>query len=343
MVENRPELIATIVALAKIGVTIALVNTSQVGKILAHSINLVNPIAVIAGEEVRAAIDEARTELKVAQDRFHWFADLETRKNAGIAPQGYVNLAQQIDQFPKFNPSTTRTVTGKDGLFYIYTSGTTGLPKAVIFTHSRWTLAYGTYGHILNLGKDDVMYVTLPLYHATGVVVCWCGVIAGSATLAVRRKYSTSAFWKDVQKFNASAIGYVGELCRYLIDAPATEQDRAHRVTKMIGNGMRPNIWGKFKERFGVQEVLELYASSEGNVGFSNIFNFDNTVGFSPTPYAIVEFDKEKNELVRDKKGNCKKVKTGEVGLLLVRSPAVHHLMAIPIQKEQICDFKRCV
>ena len=317
MVENRPELIATIVALAKIGVTIALVNTSQVGKVLAHSINLVNPIAVIAGEEVRAAIDEARPELKVPQDRFHWFADQETRKHAGTAPKGYVNLAQQIDQFPKFNPSTTRTVTGKDGLFYIYTSGTTGLPKAVIFTHSRWTLAYGTYGHILNLGKDDVMYVTLPLYHATGVVVCWCGVIAGSATLAVRRKYSTSAFWKDVQKFNASAIGYVGELCRYLIDAPTTELDRAHRVTKMIGNGMRPNIWGKFKERFGVQEVLELYASSEGNVGFSNIFNFDNTVGFSPTPYAIVEFDKEKNELVRDKKGHCKKVKTGEVGLLI--------------------------
>ena len=317
MVENRPELIATIVALAKIGVTIALVNTSQVGKILAHSINLVNPIAVIAGEEVRAAIDEARPELKVPQDRFHWFADQETRKHAGTAPKDYVNLAQQIDQFPKFNPSTTRTVTGKDGLFYIYTSGTTGLPKAVIFTHSRWTLAYGTYGHILNLGKDDVMYVTLPLYHATGVVVCWCGVIAGSATLAVRRKYSTSAFWKDVQKFNASAIGYVGELCRYLIDAPTTELDRAHRVTKMIGNGMRPNIWGKFKERFGVQEVLELYASSEGNVGFSNIFNFDNTVGFSPTPYAIVEFDKEKNELVRDKKGHCKKVKTGEVGLLI--------------------------
>ena len=317
MVENRPELIATIVALAKIGVTIALVNTSQVGKVLAHSINLVNPIAVIAGEEVRAAIDEARPELKVPQDRFHWFADQETRKHAGTAPKDYVNLAQQIDQFPKFNPSTTRTVTGKDGLFYIYTSGTTGLPKAVIFTHSRWTLAYGTYGHILNLGKDDVMYVTLPLYHATGVVVCWCGVIAGSATLAVRRKYSTSAFWKDVQKFNASAIGYVGELCRYLIDAPTTELDRAHRVTKMIGNGMRPNIWGKFKERFGVQEVLELYASSEGNVGYSNIFNFDNTVGFSPTPYAIVEFDKEKNELVRDKKGHCKKVKTGEVGLLI--------------------------
>ncbi|WP_288382885.1 long-chain-acyl-CoA synthetase [uncultured Acinetobacter sp.] len=317
MLENRSELLATVIALAKIGVTIALVNTSQTGKVLSHSINLVKPIALIFGDEVHHCIDEIRADLNIDEDRFHWFADQATRQDVGTAPHGYINLAEQIDHFPKFNPPTTHTVQGKDGLFYIYTSGTTGLPKAVIFTHSRWTLAYGTYGHVLDLNPDDVMYVTLPLYHATGIVVCWCGVIAGSATLALRRKYSTSAFWKDVQKFNASAIGYVGELCRYLMDAPATELDRSHRVTKMIGNGMRPNIWDKFKQRFGVDEILELYASSEGNVGFSNIFNFDNTVGFSPTPYAVIAFDKEKNEPIRDKDGFCQKVKTGEVGLLV--------------------------
>lgn len=317
MIENRSELVACIVALAKIGVTAALVNTSQVGKVLAHSINLVNPIAVIVGEECRVAVDEIRNDLSVAPERLHWFADQATLIDAGKAPKGFQNLAQLIEQFPKFNPPTTQSVKGKDGLFYIYTSGTTGLPKAVIFTNSRWTLAYGTYGHILNLTPDDVMYVTLPLYHATGTVVCWCGVIAGAATLAIRRKYSTSSFWKDVQKFDASAIGYVGELCRYLMDAPASDLERGHRVTKMIGNGMRPNIWDKFKERFGIEEVLELYASSEGNVGFSNVFNFDNTVGFSPTPYAVIQFDKEKNEPIRNKKGWCIKVKKGEVGLLV--------------------------
>ncbi|MFW1856996.1 long-chain-acyl-CoA synthetase [Acinetobacter defluvii] len=317
MIENRSELIATVIALAKIGVTSALVNTSQVGKVLAHSINLVNPIAIIVGEECRAAVDDIRQDLKIAEDRFHWFADQETLKDAGQAPKAYTNLAQVIDDFPKFNVPTTQKVTGKDGLFYIYTSGTTGLPKAVIFTNSRWMLAFGTYGHVLNLNEDDVMYCTLPLYHATGMVVCWCGVLAGASTLAIRRKFSTSAFWTDVKKFNASAIGYVGELCRYLMDAPESSADRDHRVTKMIGNGMRPNIWSKFKQRFGIQEILELYASSEGNVGFSNIFNFDNTVGFSPIPYAIIQFDKEKNEPVRDKKGQCIKVKKGEVGLLL--------------------------
>jgi len=317
MIENRPELVATVIALAKIGVTTALVNTSQVGKVLAHSINLVNPIAVIVGEECRAVVDEIRQDLNVPTDRFYWFADQETRKEAAHAPKGFSNLAEKIDTFAKFNTPTTNSVIGKDGLFYIYTSGTTGLPKAVIFTHSRWTLAYGTYGHVLNLGPDDVMYVTLPLYHATGIVVCWCGVIAGAGTLALRRKYSTSAFWKDVQKFDASAIGYVGELCRYLMDAPPSELEKGHRVTKMIGNGMRPNIWDKFKQRFGIEEILELYASSEGNVGFSNVFNFDNTVGFSPTPYAIIQFDKEKNAPIHDDEGHCIKVKKGEVGLLI--------------------------
>src|SRR5690606_40345939 len=142
MLENRPELIATVIGLAKIGVTIALVNTSQVGKVLAHSINLVKPFAVIAGEECRVAIDEIRHELAIAAGHFHWFADQDTQTNAGQAPEGFVNLAEKIDLFPKFNPSTTGSVQDKDSPFYIYTSVPTGLPKAVILSNGHWTMAY---------------------------------------------------------------------------------------------------------------------------------------------------------------------------------------------------------
>lgn len=325
MIENRPEFLATVIGLAKIGAISALVNTSQTNKVLIHSINLVKPIAIIAGEEVQDAILAVREELDVAADRVYWFADQDTIKTAGSAPKHFANLAENIQEFAKFNPPTTNQITGADGLFYIYTSGTTGLPKAVVFRNGRWMLAYGTYGHILDLNQKDVMYSTLPLYHATGLVVCWCGVIAGQSTFAIRRKFSKSHFWDDVRKFDASAIGYVGELCRYLMDGTPSEQDHQHRVTKMIGNGMRPNIWDEFKHRFGIKEVLELYASSEGNVGFSNVFNFDNTVGFSPMPYAIVKFDKEQNAPILDDKGHCIKVKKGEVGLLIgaitARSP----------------------
>lgn len=314
MVENRPELVATVLGLAKIGVISALVNTSQCSKVLSHSINLVKPFAIVIGEEVQQAVLDVQDDLALAKDKFFWFADDESKTTSS---KPFTDLAKAIQSCQRSNPSTTNDVTGKDGLFYIYTSGTTGLPKAVTFKNSRWMLAYGTYGHVLDLNKDDVMYATLPLYHATGMVVCWCGVIAGASTLAIRRKFSKSNFWKDVEKFDASAIGYVGELCRYLLDCEPTPEERNHRVRKMIGNGMRSNIWHEFKERFNIDEVLELYASSEGNVGFSNIFNFENTVGFSPTPYAIIAFDKEKNEPIRDADGFCQKVKKGETGLLI--------------------------
>src|SRR5690606_41722132 len=154
LVAERPDLSASVHRLAKRRVTAALVTTSQVGKLLTHSINRVRPIAVIVGEECRNAVNEIRDDLNISSDRLHWFADQNTQADPGQAPAGFINLAEKIDLSPKFNPPTTHSVQGKDGLFYIYTSGTTGLPKAVIFTNGRWTLAYGTYGHVLNLKKN---------------------------------------------------------------------------------------------------------------------------------------------------------------------------------------------
>lgn len=316
-IENRPELLVFSIAMAKIGAIASLVNTSQSGKVLIHSIELVKAKYIVVGEELADNLTAVLDNISVNKQNIYWWADAPTLTETGTAPEGYHNLAQVTQNQSSKNPASSKQVFKDDGLYYIYTSGTTGLPKAVIFSHGRWNKAYGTLGTIMDLNKDDVLYATLPLYHATGIVVCWTAVIRGAGTLAIRRKFSASNFWKDVQHFNASAFGYVGELCRYLHDAPASSIDRAHRVTKMVGNGLRPNIWKDFKQRFGIEEVFEFYASSEGNVGFSNIFNFDNTVGYSPLPYKLVQYDKENNCPVRDSNGFCIPVGKGEVGLLV--------------------------
>lgn len=60
-------------------------------------------------------------------------------------------------------------------------------------------------------------------------------------------------------------IQYIGELCRYLVNTPEDpELDKAHKVRLMFGNGLRPDIWRKFQERFGVTTVFESYTMSEG-------------------------------------------------------------------------------
>ena len=46
-IENRPELLVTILAVAKVGAVSALLNTSQTRDALAHSLNLVAPVAIV--------------------------------------------------------------------------------------------------------------------------------------------------------------------------------------------------------------------------------------------------------------------------------------------------------
>ena len=142
-------------------------------------------------------------------------------------------------------------------------------------------------------------------------------VIAPAGGLAIARKFSASRLWDDIRKHNCTAFGYVGELCRYLHEQPEKPGDGDNPVHTIVGNGLRPSIWKAFKRRFGIRRVAEFYTASESNVAFTNVFNFDNTVGFSPVSYAIVKYDKEADEPVRDDKGFMIKVGKGESGLML--------------------------
>ncbi|AOY87006.1 long-chain-acyl-CoA synthetase [Marinobacter salinus] len=317
--ENRPELLAVVAGAAKLGVACAMLNTSQKGKVLKHSINLVKPKMVVVGEELLESFDNIKTDLNTSHATpFLFLADINTTNAFGDAPGGYVNMAEEVSAFRSDNPMLSNPPRMGDTAIYLFTSGTTGLPKAAPGSHRKFVMAYGGFGLMsLAMEPEDVLYCPLPLYHGTALLVCWGSVLAGGSAMALRRKFSARAFWDDVRRYHATTFGYVGELCRYLLNQPASDQDRNHSLTKMIGNGLRPSIWQEFKERFGIETVAELYASSEGNIGFSNFFNMDNTVGFSTAPYKLVKFHEGTRDPIRNKKGFLEEVAKGEPGLLI--------------------------
>lgn len=319
LLDNRPELLATVVGAAKVGVACAMLNTSQKGKVLAHSINLIQPRMLVVGAELVDHAEGVRDDIQLRHTKpLQYLADANTLNTFGEAPQGYTNMALEVSQRSSTRPMLTNNVTMGDTAVYLYTSGTTGLPKAAPGSHRKFIRAYGGFGMLsLAMEPEDVLYCTLPLYHGTALLVCWGSVLAGGSAIALRRKFSASAFWDDVRKYNATTFGYVGELCRYLLNQPASAQDRNHGLTKMIGNGLRPSIWTEFKERFGIDKVAELYASSEGNIGFSNFFNMDNTVGFSTAPYKLVKYHEGTRDPIRNSKGRLEEVKKGQPGLLI--------------------------
>jgi citronellyl-CoA synthetase len=318
MLENRLELLAILAALSKLGAVGALVNTTQRGKVLAHSLNLVEPGLLVVGAELQAAFAEVAGQLDNPAAPRYWVADQDCLEDAGQAPDGWRNPMQLARGQAADNPPDSALVRMKDPCFLIYTSGTTGLPKASIMSHGKWIKAYGGFGHSgLTLTERDVLYLTLPCYHNNAVTVCWSAALAGGAAIALRRRFSASAFWADVARYQATCFGYIGELCRYLLNQPECVEEKGNSLRCMIGNGLRPSIWAEFKQRFGVEQITEFYASSEGNIGFTNVFNFDNTVGYTPATYAIVRYDLENDRPLRGKQGFLQKAGKGEAGLLI--------------------------
>jgi acyl-CoA synthetase (AMP-forming)/AMP-acid ligase II len=62
----------------------------------------------------------------------------------------------------------------------------------------------------------------------------------------------------------------VGEICRYLLAAPPSQEDKKHCVRMMYGNGIRPDIWKRFRDRFGIAQIAELFGSTEGVITMVN-------------------------------------------------------------------------
>lgn len=65
---------------------------------------------------------------------------------------------------------------------YIYTSGTTGLPKPAVIKHSRYCAGGFVFFHTSGLKPArDIVYVTLPIYHANGAIIgVGASIVAGN-------------------------------------------------------------------------------------------------------------------------------------------------------------------
>lgn len=315
MLENRPSFFVLIGALAKIGATATLINTNQRGSVLSHSLNLNKASSFLIGEELVKEFEAVKSDLKLdGNEIFYYVSD----KGQSTKPKGFVNISEVVKNQSVENPSTTREIMLKDSLCHIFTSGTTGLPKAAKLKNRRWIgTMYSIGGLVMNLKPNDVLYCPLPLFHSTAFCMGWAVAAYSGSAIAIRRKFSVSEFWKDVEKFKATAFVYIGELCRYLLNQPTRPEDKKNPIKKCLGVGLRPDIWKKFKYRFGIKQICELYSASEYEFAFFNLLNINNTVGICFTPFAIVKYDNEAELPILDENGFMQRVETGEKGLLL--------------------------
>ncbi|MGH0036302.1 MAG: long-chain-acyl-CoA synthetase [Myxococcota bacterium] len=316
VMDNRPEFLFALHGLSKLGAVAALINTNLSGQPLEHAIRVSGARRILSGSEHLDAVAEVVPGLEGLDAEHVW-----VQADEGAAPTGEWRwVGDEIAAAPAGEMGGDRVPGAKETFCFIYTSGTTGLPKAAIITNQRMLLANFGFGHLMHRsGAGDVIYVPLPLYHSSALFLGWGAALGTGAAVALRRKFSASAFWKDVREQGATSFLYIGELCRYLLNTPPQEGERDHRLRVGVGNGMRPDIWEKFQERFGVPVIREFYGATEGNTVLMNMAGRVGMIGRMAPGQAILRCDQETGEVIRNDRGLCDTVDIGEIGLLVGR------------------------
>lgn len=312
LASNRPDTLLVALAAAKLGAIAGMLNYNQRGEVLNHSQKLLDSTVLVVGSESAEALSTVpATDLRGV---------VLGLPNGDGRPLPYPNLAELAGKASAQDPPQCAQVLAKQKAFYIFTSGTTGMPKASTMSHLRWLKSMTGIGGLgVRLKGTDTLYCCLPLYHNNALTVSLSSVLAAGATLALGKSFSVSRFWDDVVQTRSTAFVYIGELCRYLLNAPERPAEKQHHVRVIVGNGLRPEIWHEFSQRFGIKRIAEFYGASECNLAFINALNIDRTAGVTPLPFAVVAYDQATERPARDAGGRLRRVRTGEVGLLITK------------------------
>lgn len=315
LMPNRPEYLAIWMGVARSGGATALLNTSQTGQALAHSIAIVKPKIAIVAAELLEAFQSALPFLETPPKLFvHGANDTDALRG----DEAVMHFSPE-----RLGPDERVTLTLDDKCLYIYTSGTTGLPKAANINHYRVSAMALGFSAVMDVQDGDRLYDCLPMYHSNGGILSTLGVLIQGGSVVIREKFSVREFWTDIIKHQCTLFFYIGELCRYLLNAPPGPHDMAHSVRLICGNGLRPDIWRAFVQRFGIRHIREFYGATEGNIA---LFNFDSRTGaIGRIPkwaekrfvVKVVRFDVENEQPMRNAEGYCIPCGPNEIGEII--------------------------
>jgi fatty-acyl-CoA synthase len=318
LMPNCADYLAIWLGLSQIGAVVALMNTNLTGELLRRAIAGTRPTHIITDRTLLPGLEAIGGELPRGASLWVAGAAPGCLRGLDITPYADTPLGGA-----EYTP-----IHARDTALLIFTSGTTGMPKAARISHYRVLEWSYWFAGIMGIEPSDCLYDCLPLYHSTGGVAGMGGVLVQGGTVVLRPRFSIRSFWPDIVQNGCTMFLYIGELCRYLVTAAPHELEAQHRLRLCCGNGLQADVWRRFVQRFRVPEILEFYASTEGNVSLYNCEGQPGAIGRVPAflahrfPVALIRCDPESGTVHRNAEGFCIRCDPDEAGEAIGRIPA---------------------
>jgi malonyl-CoA/methylmalonyl-CoA synthetase len=263
---NRPEFVTALLALFHLGAALVPINLAYRRREIAH---------MLADAEPRLLLTE-RSQLAILDE-------LEAGERGSVE----VVLAEEMGGWGEEAELVPARVGGDDLAMLLYTSGTTGRSKGAMISHDNILATVTGLLAAWAWEADDVLLLTLPLFHTHGLVVGLCTALAAGATVALRRRFEASAVSAELARGEATLFFGVPTMYVRLVEelrrsgAPA-----ALRGMRLFCSGsapLAPETFAAFRELTN-HAILERYGMTETGMNLSNPYAGERRPGTVGTP-----------------------------------------------------------
>lgn len=324
---NKPLFIIIWFALWNLGAVPAFLNYNLTSNPLLHCVKVVKSKTLLVDDECVGTFEKTRGQIETEYPEL----SINIMKECELMER-VKNPFQKA--FREDDRVRDENIRHWDPAVLVYTSGTTGLPKSAVNSWRKVFMATHLFPHAMHMTNESNIYTAMPLYHGTASILGVLPAMLVGGTISIGHKFSLSSYWTQVKLCQCNTIQYVGEVCRYLVDSNTTlnEDECYGKIRLAYGNGLRPDIWMKLKERFGIKAIGEFYSSSEAP--FATTCYEDRGIGvgairnngyladkFLSLQYTLVKMDPDdETTIFRDPEtGFCQSPKVDEKGEMIMK------------------------
>jgi fatty-acyl-CoA synthase len=282
ILENHLELLALYGGCAYAGLTLFGVNTGLRGEVLAGVINQSRARLLVVDQRLMAEVERVREVLQHIAPENVLVLRVDGAKDAEQIPAGaelQACVASEVGGADKSLDAPSVDVAPDRNLMVIYTSGTTGLPKGINNNHMKLLATGMAVSSNMGLTHEDVGYTCMPLFHSNSMFIGFMPAFWVGGAIGMRERFSASQFVPDVLRYGVTYWNYVGEPVHYVlaaiekeygadearIRAEITDNPR-NKFRYAAGNGAAPPDIDRFVKWIGLEDMFELYGSTEAAI-----------------------------------------------------------------------------